>query len=160
MTLKKILFVCTGNTCRSSMAEHLFRQMLIEAGRSEEVEIRSAGVAAFPGDPAADQAIQVMHGKGITSIQGHQATPIYQELVEEADLILTMTRAHKGRLLSFFPELTEKVFTLKEYTYDPELDGESEFNFDVADPFGMPVEVYEKCAAEMEVYLQRLLVKL
>lgn len=141
------------------MAEHLFRHMISEAERSAEFVVCSAGVAAFPNDPAADQAIQVMNNKGIISIQEHKATPVNDELVLGADLILTMTRSHKDRLLTFYPQLEEKVFTLKEYTYDPQQDGESVSNFDIADPFGMPVEVYEICARELEIHLQRLLAK-
>lgn len=142
------------------MAEHLLRHLVSEVERSAEFLVRSAGVSAFPNDPAADQAIQVMKDKGIVSIQEHQATPVNDELVQDADLILTMTRSHKGRLLALYPQLEEKIFTLKEYTYDPKKDGESAPNLDIADPFGMPVEVYKICARELEIHLKRLLAKL
>ncbi|AZR74915.1 hypothetical protein BBF96_11765 [Anoxybacter fermentans] len=138
------------------MAEYLFRHLAEEAGRGDEFIVRSAGVAAIENDPAADQAIEVLGDKGITAIQKHKATPINEELVQDADLILTMTQAHKKMLLDLYPDAKEKVFTLKEYTIRPE----EESNLDIADPFGQPVEVYQKCAGELEIYLKRLLEQL
>lgn len=152
---EKILFVCTGNTCRSSMAEHLFRRLAEELGRQEFV-VRSAGVAAMQDDPASYGAVEVLRGKGIDTIMTHRATPVYDELVKEADLILTMTCSHKETLLQRYPGASEKIFTLKEYTRRAEEYTDEHYTLDIHDPYGQPVEVYAVCAAELEVHLKRL----
>lgn len=137
------------------MAEHLFRRMAEELGRYE-FAVRSAGVAALPDDPASHGAIEVMRGKGIDTIMAHRATPVYDELVKEADLILTMTRSHKETLLQRYPEVGEKLFTLKEFTRRAEEYTDGHYTLDIQDPFGQPVEVYAACAAELEMHLRRL----
>ncbi len=142
------------------MAEYLFRHLVEEMGRDSEFFIRSAGVAALETDTAAEQAIQVMGSRGIKAIEEHQATPINSELIEYADLILTMTRNHKERLLNIYPEAKTKIYTLKEYTILENEKQDTTFNYDIDDPYGQPVEVYQQCAAELEIYLKRLLTKI
>lgn len=139
------------------MAEYLFLHLAEEAGRKEDFIVRSAGVAALINDPAASQAIQVLGQRGITSIQEHKSTPIHDELVEGADLILTMTQRHKEVLLQCYPDAAGKVFTLKEYTKTSDTGPEQGDNLDIDDPYGQPVEVYEQCAVELETYLKRLI---
>ena len=152
----QVLFVCTGNTCRSSMAEYLFRDMVKESGREDEITIASAGVSATTDNPAADQAIEVLSRRGIGEIEDHTATPVSDEVVKDVDLILTMTQSHKRMLLNQYPELEERVYTLKEYTKQEQEDGD----LDIKDPYGQPVEVYQACADEIMIRLRRLLKQL
>ncbi|MGM0471010.1 MAG: low molecular weight protein arginine phosphatase [Bacillota bacterium] len=109
----KILFVCTGNTCRSSMAEYIFKDLV----DCEEYEVMSAGVSAVDGRPPSLQAQQVMKEQGI-DISDHEAQKLTADLVKEADLILTMTRQHKDTVLNKVPESKDKVYALKEFSED------------------------------------------
>ncbi|MDO3412128.1 low molecular weight protein arginine phosphatase [Saccharibacillus sp. CPCC 101409] len=112
--MRRILFVCTGNTCRSPMAEALLRRMAKQ--REIEVEVRSAGVSASLGVPISRHAEAVLRdhsiGDRITS------SPLDRRLVEWADLILTLTGAHKSHVLRYFPDAFERTYTLKEYVED------------------------------------------
>ncbi|WP_138495789.1 low molecular weight protein arginine phosphatase [Paenibacillus pinistramenti] len=110
----RILFVCTGNTCRSPMAEGMFRQMAGEAGIP--VEVKSAGVAAIPGSAISKHAEAVLLSRQISGRM--TSTPLNNELAEWADLILTLTQGHKRQVLYAFPEAASKTFVLKEYADD------------------------------------------
>lgn len=141
MTGMKLIFVCTGNTCRSPMAEGLMKKLLKEAG-IEDWEVSSRGTFAIKGVPAAEEAVQAMAEKGV-DITGHRARPLSREDIKEADLILTMTKGHKFQIFSMFAEEVRHIHTLKEFSW-----GYAEK--DIADPIGKPVEVYRTCAEEIE----------
>ncbi|NLY53947.1 MAG: low molecular weight protein arginine phosphatase [Firmicutes bacterium] len=109
----KILFVCTGNTCRSSMAQALLEHLAKEQGLTQ-LEVRSAGLAADPGAKAAVHAEKALQELDI-DLSHHRAQNINADLVAWADLILTMTRRHKEAVLRSFPEAEAKVYVLKEF---------------------------------------------
>ncbi len=141
------------------MAEYLFSKLIEIEGRSDELVISSAGVAAIENDLAANQAIEVLCGKGIDGICEHKATLINDSIVKDADLILTMTSSHRELILNKYPEVEEKVYILKEYTIKTEENENEIYNLDIKDPYGQSVEVYKACASELEVSLKKLLVK-
>lgn len=110
----RILFVCTGNTCRSPMAEGMLRKLARDRGL--DVEVRSAGVAAMKGNSISHHAGAVLRDRGITD--AFESTPLHAELADWADLILTLTQGHKRQVIHSFPGTADKIFTLKEYVED------------------------------------------
>ena len=129
-----ILFVCTGNTCRSPMAAALFNKIATE--QNLDVRIESAGLFAMEGEGASAEAVIAMKKYDI-DLLSHHAQVINSELLEKSDLILTMTAAHKMVLA---PSAPDKTYTLCEY---------AETEDDIDDPFGGDVEEYEECADEI-----------
>ncbi|WP_281883200.1 low molecular weight protein arginine phosphatase [Paenibacillus sp. YYML68] len=110
--MNRILFVCTGNTCRSPMAEGMMKSLIEKAGLTG-LEVRSAGVSAFTGMPVSDHARTVLQEKGCALTDGSKL--LDEELVQWADLVLTMTASHKRHTIQLHPEAVDKVHTLKEY---------------------------------------------
>ncbi|KAB2953816.1 low molecular weight protein arginine phosphatase [Heliorestis acidaminivorans] len=147
-----LLFVCTGNTCRSPMAQAIASTLLEEKGKSETIKVLSAGTFAWNNSPASLQARQVMLNQGL-NIENHKATSITEEQLHKADLVLTMTENQKHLLLEMASdEVTKnKIFTFKEYSGD---------QGDVVDPFGQDEQVYYECSKELRAIIITALNKL
>lgn len=151
--MNRILFVCTGNTCRSCMAEAIAKRMIENDERFIGIEVFSAGIAAVPGDRASYEAAAVMREYGI-DLSSHCSRQISEEEIDKADLVLTMTISQKNMLKGMSPVSIEKLFTLKEYV-NP---GGRDFN--IQDPFGQSTDVYRGCAAELRVLIEKMLEKM
>jgi protein-tyrosine-phosphatase len=143
--MKKVLFVCTGNTCRSPMAETLFRH---RAG-DIEWEASSAGTFAMPGSPASENSIAAMKELGI-DISNHRSQPLTSELVNSVDLIITMTAGHRAQILDIFPEVEDRVFLINAF-------GTSKVPADVSDPFGGSLSAYTQIRDEIDRALSDLI---
>lgn len=146
---KKVLFVCTGNTCRSSMAEAIARTMAEELALTG-IQFASAGTLAWPGEKAAQQAVEALAEQDI-ELSMHRATLLTPELVENVDLILTMTENHRQQILNLLPGSEKKVFTLGGYAGVPG---------DISDPYGSPVEVYRRCAEDLKALIAKAIERL
>ncbi len=169
--IRRILLVCTGNTCRSPMAEAMLREMARQ--RQVELEVRSAGVAALDGQPISAHAAEALRKRNVPLPAGG-ASSLKEDGAGWADLILTMTVRHKQALLSRFPDAAGKTYTLKEYAYlhtaaggsgsgTGEGEGADAANppdLDIADPFGGSLELYEQSADEISRALERVLDRL
>ncbi len=151
-----ILFVCTGNTCRSPMAEGLFKDML-KKNKIDNIDVSSAGLSVFPGEGANEKAVRALEEKGI-DIGKHRARQLPEKL-DKADLILTMTLSHKEAIENYFRhrtgERTPRLFTLKEFA--AKLRGEKIKDIDIDDPFGRNYSFYKKSRDEIEKELYKIL---
>lgn len=144
--MKKILFVCSGNTCRSPMARAIFSKLLAEAGNSN-FTADSAGLYAQEGLPASRGALKALQDLGL-DLSGHQSKRVSESLAAEADLILTMTRDQKEDLAQLFPQKPGKVYTLGQFIGQPGLD--------ITDPYGQDINTYRKSSMDIWAALTRL----
>jgi glycine hydroxymethyltransferase len=135
--VKSVLFVCTGNICRSPIAEGLFQRLI---GNRRDIEVASAGVHAVRGQPPSLYAVQVCESEGV-DISDLRSQPLTADLVDRATHIFAMTGAHLETIHMLFPHGAEKTFLLREF----EEPGSTCWR-DVPDPIGMSRAVYEECA--------------
>ncbi len=143
----KIMFVCTGNTCRSAMAHHMLEK-IVENKR--DIEVYSCGIYADSGEPATYDAIEVMKEYGV-DMKNHKATNIKETKIEQMDVILCATVSHKQIVLKMYPNLIGKVYTMKEYAGL----GKEGQNMDIKDPWGQNNETYKQCAEEIKQCLSQ-----
>ena len=160
--IKTILFVCTGNTCRSAMAEGIFKKMLKErAENNTRLNIISAGISALPGMSPTSEAILAMFEQGI-DISQHHTQALQEELIKKADLILVMTNQHKEYIHKEFPFAQNKTFLLKKFTLNnkSESNQNNEKNYEIIDPIGRKIEFYRITARELKKNLEKILDKI
>jgi len=146
--MKTVLFVCTGNVCRSPMAEGLFRHAVEGRG---EYRVLSAGLGAMEGQPPSPYAVQAVKELGI-DISPQRSRMLTPELVQQADYIFGMTHSHIDTVMMLYPFAAEKTFLLREF--DETLD---QFEKDISDPIGGSYEIYLTCRDQIEQGLPTLL---
>ncbi len=160
--IKTILFVCTGNTCRSVMAEGMFKKILKE--RTEDYSkfnIISAGISALPGMSPTPEAISVMLEQ-VIDISQHHAQALQEELIKKVDLILVMTNEHKEYIHKEFTFAQNKTFLLKKFTLNnkSERNQNNERNYEIIDPIGKKIEFYRIVEKELKKNLKNILDKI
>ena len=141
-----ILFVCTGNTCRSPMAE-----AILKAKNLDNVNVKSAGIYAMDGENMSLNSQKVLMDNNIPFT--HKSSSLQPSIVEWADLILTMTAAHKKALIFAFPEAISKIYMYKEFATPDDIQ-------DVMDPFGGNLGIYERTYEELSELTEGLVKRL
>lgn len=146
----RLLFVCTGNTCRSPMCELYFKHLCQQAGCAE-LEAASAGLSACDGDRISRNAIVTLDSNGV-AVKDFHSRRLRPHMLDKADLIIPMTRAHRDRILEMNRENSGKLRLLMEFADQAECD--------VPDPFGGDAETYAECFTRMKTALDNLFLEL
>ncbi len=143
---RAILLVCTGNMCRSPIAEVILKDQLHTDGKDHLYRVHSAGTWTIDGRGASRLAVEAMQEVGL-DLTGHRTHHLTSEDVRQAALILVMTQDHKESLLAEFPEVGQKTFLLSELVGN---------RYDIPDPYGTDsLELYRECASEIDCLLRR-----
>lgn len=143
----KVLFVCTGNTCRSCMAEAIFNNTC----HMEDIKAISAGVHIVNNSKTSDNAAFLIRKYYNENWQDRLAVQLTEEMIKNADLILAMTISIKEFLKNIFPDYKEKIFSLSEYAGVRE---------DITDPYGGDISVYSGTFEQLQTIINKLIIKL
>jgi protein-tyrosine-phosphatase len=150
---KNILFVCTGNTCRSVIAHGLFIKIWKQiTGDMSNPQVFSAGVGAVDGMRASSEALEILRDEGI-DFSRHRSMVLTREMVNRADRIFTMTSAQKNFILANFPEAEGKVWLIHEYAFGSDTG-------DICDPYGQGIDIYRLAADEIQNALRNIIINL
>ncbi|MDO9528569.1 MAG: low molecular weight protein arginine phosphatase [Syntrophales bacterium] len=148
----KILFVCTGNICRSFMAERILKKKLTENNCSN-IEVSSAGVYSIEGVPGDPRAVKILTENGFNGY-GHKSKLLTDEMVADADKIIVMENTHKKMIIDKYPDAEGKIFLLKSFSED-----DHELYKDIKDPYGLSDYFYRLCFAEIYMTIEGLVKK-
>ena len=151
---KQIVFVCTGNTCRSVMAHGLLQQRLADQAHRLKgpVEVGSAGVFAIDGLTPSRETLQLLRNRG-ADLSSHMAQTLTDAMIRQADLLFAMEQHQVDQIVHRVPEARGKTFLLKRYGRPP---GEPVADPNIHDPVGKPMEVYEVCFAQIQEAVDRI----
>ena len=142
-----IIFVCTGNTCRSPMCDGYFKKLCTDAGR-DDIAVESAGTAAWDGGGASRNSVAVMAGNGV-DMSGFASSRLTPERIASADILICMTNSHRAYIGQLNPSALKKTYLLLDFDYSDDGD-------DITDPFGGSHELYSLCFDDMKHALEAL----
>ena len=148
----KILFICTGNTCRSPLAEALLQHELKKKELGFKLQVSSAGLAVYAGERISEEVVLLLKKEQIDHDSQRLVKKLDQKLIKDADLILTMTTDQLHQVALRFPESSSKVYLLTAYSgLEP---------VDIEDPYGKSPEKYRQAMEEIRLALKNLITKL
>lgn len=151
--IKSVLFICTGNSCRSVMAEWLLKKRLSQLGRSDIV-VRSAGIRAANDFPPTNETIEVMNEEGV-DLSDFKSKALTKDMIKASDLILVMEHLHKDEVLKIAPEAAQKTYLLTEFGKNNKIESYSE-RLGVPDPIGRPMKDYKYCLNMIKKEIERI----